>query len=244
MKLSIKSTIIIFLLSFTCQAYDISYSDLYIYDNQDYDTNTNIENSISISDPLEPVNKTIFGFNNIVDLLFIMPVAEFYTQVVPDVGKSCIGNFAKNISEPLNFINLVLQGKFATAQTTFGRFLTNTILGFFGIVDVASGFNMPYSGQDFGQTLAYHGFPSGPYLVIPVFGPSTLRDTTGKVGDFFLDPMKYKLKKNTYNAINLVWLLHKRAASGGVISNVRQSLDPYDTAKQLYIQNRSSKINN
>ena len=221
-----------------------SYTDMYIYDNQDYNTNTDIDpNTPTIKDPFEPINRSIFGLNNMIDILFITPTAELYSAMMPKIGKSYISNFFSNLGEPLNFINLILQGKLPQARITLGRFLTNSSLGCFGIMDVATKFNLNYKGEDFGQTLGYHKVPTGPFIMIPIFGPSSLRDTSGKVADFFMDPFRYKIKRRVYNDMNLVWLLHKRSESSTLINTVRHSLDPYETAKMLYIQNRTIKIN-
>lgn len=223
-----------------------SYSEMYVYDNQDdegEDLNSLYSEKVLIADPFEPVNRHIFNINSIIDSGLISPVIETYIAVTPKHLRKNVGNFVSNMGEPINFINLMLQGNFSQARVTFGRFITNTLLGFFGIMDVASGFNMPYKGEDFGQTLAHYGFPTGPYLVMPIFGSSSTRDTTGKVFDFFANPIRYTLDSDERIIVNVAWLVHKRTQANGVIKTVKRSLDPYETAKMLYIQNRIKLIN-
>lgn len=222
-----------------------SYSEMYVYDNQDNeneDLDSLYEEKELISDPFEPVNRHIFNINSLLDSAFIAPVIETYIAVTPKQARTNIGNFVSNLGEPVNFINLMLQGSFSQARVTFGRFITNTLLGFFGIMDVASGCDMPYKGEDFGQTLAYYGFPTGPYIVMPIFGSSSTRDTAGKVFDFFANPTRYVLDRQERDIVNITWLVHKRAHANGIIKTVKKSLDPYETAKMLYIQNRIKLI--
>lgn len=223
-----------------------SYSEMYVYDNQDVPT-IDPESSTSeklISDPLEPVNRHIFNINSLLDTAFIAPVIETYITVTPKPVKVRLGNFVSNLGEPINFLNLMLQGDFAQARVTLGRFITNSLLGFFGIVDVASKANMQYKGEDFGQTLAHYGMSSGPYLVIPIFGPSSTRDTAGKVFDFFADPMRYAMDREERDIVNIAWVINKRADANQLVKTIKKSLDPYETAKMLYIQNRINQINN
>lgn len=223
-----------------------SYSEMYVYDNQDNedeDLDSLYAEKILIPDPFEPINRHIFNINSLLDSAFVSPVIETYIAVTPKRVRSNIGNFVSNMGEPINFINLMLQGDFGQARITFGRFITNTLLGFLGIMDVASGCNMPYKGEDFGQTLAHYGFSTGPYLVMPLFGSSSTRDTTGKVFDFFANPLRYALDSEERAVVNVTWLVHKRAQANGIIKTVKRSLDPYETAKMLYIQNRMKLVN-
>lgn len=221
-----------------------SYSEMYMYDSQD--TLSGIEPAspdAQISDPFFVINKHIFNINYLIDTAFFSPAAETYLMVVPERGRMHIGNFMSNIGEPINFFNLLFQGKFKQARVSLGRFMTNSIMGCAGILDVASALKLEYKGEDFGQTLAAHKVGSGPYLVAPLLGPTSVRDLSGKVVDFFVDPFKYALKKKERNIINVTWLLHKRAAANDLIKTVNKSLDPYEKAKALYVQNRITNIN-
>jgi phospholipid-binding lipoprotein MlaA len=222
-----------------------SYSEIYIYDSQDEQKDLNDSPTAPlIADPFSIMNKHIFNINFIIDSAFLAPAAEIYLRVVPDRVRMHIGNAISNIGEPVNFVNLFFQGKFSQARISLARFMTNTIMGFFGILDVASELKLNYKGEDFGQTLGYHKIPTGPYLVAPLLGPTSVRDLTGKVADFFIDPLKYGLNSEARNAVNITWLLHKRAGANDIIKNINASLDPYETAKILYIQNRISQVNN
>ena len=221
-----------------------SYSEMYMYDNQD--DNNECDHNVSddlIPDPFYIINKNIFNINLLIDNAFISPATEIYIFVVPAPARNRVGNFMSNLGDPINFFNLLLQGKFKQANISLTRFTTNTVLGCLGVLDVASKVNLPYKGEDFGQTLAQYKAPTGPYIVAPILGPTSLRDLTGKVVDFFIDPFKYAMKRSERNAINVAWLLHKRAGAKNVIKTIKSSIDPYETAKVLYIQNRVSLIN-
>ena len=220
-----------------------SYSEIYMYDSQDLNNSIDNNNSaVKVSDPFKAVNRHIFNINYFIDSVLFHPIAEIYLFTVPKRARMHIGNIVTNFGEPINFINLLFQGKPNLAFVALGRFITNTVLGFGGLVDVASSAKMSYKGEDFGQTLGYYKVGNGPYLVVPILGPTTVRDLTGKVADFFMDPFKYTLNKRERKIINATWLLNKRASANEIIKTVNNSLDPYDTAKMLYIQNREAQI--
>jgi len=220
-----------------------SYSSMF-YDDQDNLTleDYSEDESPKISDPFIIVNKFIFNINSTVDTFIVSPAIQTYLFVTPKPVRTRIGNFMNNISEPVNILNSIFQGNFAQARISLGRFLTNTVFGCLGIMDVASDFKLKYTSEDFGQTLASHDVPTGPYIVLPIFGPSSARDTVGRAADFFMDPFGYSLPKEERNVIDITWLVHKRAESDGVIKVVKKSLNPYETAKSLYVQNRASQI--
>lgn len=220
------------------------YSEMYMYDNQDCyeDHDKNINNPVEIPDPIAPVNKQIFYFNWMLDTIIVIPAAEIYKTAVPKKSRAYINNFMTNISEPINFINLIFQGKFKQSQIPLARFMTNSLLGFFGIMDVASEFNLKYISEDFGRTLAYYNVPRGPYLVAPILGPTSLRDLSGKAFDFFIDPVRYTVNNDDRFAINTIWLLQKRVDNDLIIKTIKDSIDPYETAKQIYTQNRNKQL--
>jgi len=148
------------------------------------------------SDPLEPWNRFWFGFNDFMLLKVIKPVHKGYTKVVPAKLRSGISNFADNLASPIRFVNSLLQGKFGQAGVEFGRFFINTITSL-GLADVASRekprFTYEPETANFGYTLGVWGFPQGPYIIWPVFGPSTIRNSVGRVGDGFMTPQNYAL---------------------------------------------------
>jgi phospholipid-binding lipoprotein MlaA len=136
-------------------------------------------------DPIEPVNRQIFEVNEALDRGVFKPVAEAYRAVLPDPVQTGIRNFFSNLWEPWTALNQVLQGKFALAGSDGLRFLTNSTIGVAGIFDVASDWDLPKHSEDFGQTLAVWGIPFGPYIVLPILGPSSVRDGLGLVIDNF-----------------------------------------------------------
>ncbi len=220
-----------------------SYSEMYAYDNQDSLTEINANNpKTKIADPFYVINKHIFNINYIIDSAFLSPIAETYVRVIPEHGRARISNFMGNLGEPINFFNLIFQGKFSDAKISFARFITNSTLGCFGVMDVASKLNLLYKSEDFGQTLAKYKMPTGPYIVAPILGPTSFRDLTGKVVDFFINPFQYVMARDQRNVVNAVWLVQKRADLNEVVNTINRSLNPYETAKTLYIQNRENQI--
>lgn len=139
-------------------------------------------------DPLEDFNRAIFSFNDTLDVHLLEPVARAYRDYTPDPMRTGIGNFFLNLRYPSYLVSDVVQGKFDQVLEHTGRFLINSTVGVVGLIDVAKDWGLPDHDEDFGIALAYHGVPSGPYLVIPVVGPSSVRDGVGRVVDAFLDP--------------------------------------------------------
>jgi phospholipid-binding lipoprotein MlaA len=140
-------------------------------------------------DPLEDFNRAIFSFNDTLDVHVLEPVARAYRDYTPDPMRTGIGNFFLNLRYPSYLVSDVVQGKFDQVLEHTGRFLINSTVGVVGLIDVAKDWGLPDHDEDFGIALAYHGVPSGPYLVIPVVGPSSVRDGVGRVVDAFLDPI-------------------------------------------------------
>ena len=137
---------------------------------------------------MEPINRAIFSFNNVADRIILEPVAEGYKKL-PSPLQSGMGNFLSNLRAPLVVINQVLQGQGENAIQSTGRFLVNSTVGVFGLIDVAEKIGLEEKEEDFGQTLATWGVGDGFYIVLPLFGPSNLRDTTGMVMTMVTDPI-------------------------------------------------------
>ena len=133
----------------------------------------------SKNDPLEPMNRAIFEFNEVVDDNIFEPVAKTYKYITPDPVETGVSNFFSNIGEVSTIANDVFQFKFKQAGYDFLRFSINTTIGVLGIFDVATSVGLKKNNEDFGQTLGYWGIPQGPYLVLPFFGASTFRDAPG-----------------------------------------------------------------
>jgi phospholipid-binding lipoprotein MlaA len=144
-------------------------------------------------DPWEEWNRGTQGFNDDVDAYIMKPVAEGYDYITPEFVSTSVSNFFSNLRDIGVTINDLLQLKFTQGSMDAGRFLVNTTAGIGGLIDVASMINLPKHDEDFGQTLGYWGVPSGPYLVLPFFGPSSPRGTLGLVGDAAMNPLSYTI---------------------------------------------------
>lgn len=197
----------------------------------------------TVPDPLEPLNRAFFEFNDKVYFWVLKPVATGYKTVVPEEVRVCIRNFFTNLAFPVRFANNVFQGKFFGAFEETCAFLVNSTVGLGGLADIATAVDLKRHEEDLGQTLAVYG--SGPafYINWPFFGPSTLRDTVGTVGDAFLDPLSYlgdywyAPGARVFNVVNETSL-----RIGDYESLKKAALDPYVALRDAYYQNRLSKI--
>lgn len=198
------------------------------------------------NDPWESWNRQVFAMNMKVDRAVIKPVAQAYTDVVPEPARTGVHNFLNNLDSPIVFTNDLLQGEVELAGETVGRFGLNSTLGLGGLVDLATPAGIPYHDSDFGQTLGVWGVGGDPYLVLPFLGPSNPRDLTGTVADNFMDPLMYLgIRSYTYWAIGHegVSVLDSRARNLGTIDQLEQgSVDEYASARSLYRQYRNSHI--
>ena len=149
------------------------------------------EQSTESIDPFEDFNRAVFDFNEALDAAIFLPLAKIYRAIFPKPVRDTFRNFMRNLNAPFILANDVLQGEGERAGMTLSRFLINTTLGVGGLFDMATGLGVPYHDEDFGQTLGVWGVEEGVYLVLPVIGPSTVRDGFGKVGDAFLNPLNY-----------------------------------------------------
>jgi phospholipid-binding lipoprotein MlaA len=147
----------------------------------------NVTYAVDISDPIEGWNRGVYRFNYYFDKYVFLPVVGVYSFVMPDVAEKGVHNAIKNIGEVNNFINATLQLKPTAMLTAFWRFFFNTLIGVGGLYDVATPMGLPEWKEDFGQTLGHYGVGNGPYLVLPIFGPSNLRDGIGLGGDFLIN---------------------------------------------------------
>lgn len=193
-----------------------------------------------VHDPLQGYNRLMFSVNDTLDKYALKPVAQGYKFVVPDFAEQGVSNFFDNLGEIGNFVNNALQGKFADAGNDLGRFAINSTIGLFGLLDVASEFGMPEHDEDFGQTLGVWGVGSGPYVVLPLLGPSTVRDTVGLVGDYATDPVTYVDDQGDKNALIITRVIDTRSrllASEQLISG-----DKYSFIRDAYLQRREFLI--
>lgn len=192
-------------------------------------------------DPYQTINQKIFSFNKHIDDHFARPVAKFYVAVTPDPVERGIANLFANLKEVTNVFNDLLQGKFAQAANDTGRFGINSTIGLAGLFDVASLLNLKKSdGEDFGQTLGYWGVPEGPYLMLPLIGPSTLRDAPSRIVDRFTDPSDYLSHKTDRIIVKGTSLVVMRASLleyDNLISG-----DSYTLVRDVYLQRRAYKV--
>lgn len=205
-----------------------------------------------VSDPIEPINRGVFWFNDQLDIFVLEPVARGYDYITPDSVQAGVGNFFENLGYPKYLVSDLVQLKFNQAAEHTGRFLINTVLGVGGIFDFATDFGLPAHKEDFGIALAYHNVPAGPYLVLPLLGPSNLRDGTGKIVDYFLDPLTIfgrtsQASTNTKLAITMgaraVDLVDTRAGLMDAIKTAKESsVDYYLFVQGAYFQHREGVL--
>lgn len=207
---------------------------------------------VQVYDPIEPVNRAVFKFNDGLYDYVLRPVSKGYTRVVPAPARRGLGNFFDNLRFPIRLVNSLLQGKFARAGRETEKFYVNTIAGLGGFIrisdDVPALATVPR--EDTGQTFGVWHIGKGPYLVLPLFGPGTARDTVGAVGDYFLNPLNWDLKPkidnygweadtavSTVNAVNaLPDLLTAYDAPR------KDAIDPYIAVRSAYVQYRDAAV--
>jgi phospholipid-binding lipoprotein MlaA len=201
-------------------------------------------NQAAIADPLEPVNRAFFVFNDKLYYWFYKPVASVYIVIAPEPVRIGIKNFFNNIFFPVRFVNSLLQAKFKGAGNEVGRFLINSTIGLAGFIDVADKkFGIKESDEDFGQTLAVYGVGQGFYIDWPFIGPSTTADTLGLGGDLVLDPAFYFLNLKNGVAEKSFKTFNNSSLSLEDYENMKKAaLDPYVSIRDLYIQYRQNKI--
>jgi phospholipid-binding lipoprotein MlaA len=197
-------------------------------------------------DPLEPVNRAVFSFNEFLDVWFLQPKIKFYKHVVPVEGRKAVSNVFRNLRMPVVFFNSVLQGDPENAFSAFWTFMLNTTFGIGGVFDFAgTATNLQVHPEDFGQTLGVWGVGEGFYLVLPILGPSNIRDTGGMVADFGMDPYNMLQSREAIIVRMVLEGLDMRYRADDAISDVyATSLDPYSTFRSAYTQHRKAAIKN
>ena len=194
------------------------------------------------ADPFEPFNRSIYSFNTTLDDAVLKPVATLYRDVTPAVAREGVGNFSSNLGDAWSFVNNLAQAKGEGAYYSIVRFSVNTVLGIGGLFDVASEMGVPRSPQDFGLTLGRWGVPTGPYLVLPVLGPSTVRDTAALPIDVKGNLLGYTHDVSTRNSLSVLGLVDKRARllqAGDMLDAV--ALDKYSLTRDVYLQLRQQR---
>lgn len=195
-------------------------------------------------DPLERFNRGVFTFNQVIDGAFLRPAAVTYRGVVPEYGRERVGNVLSNLLEPVRFLNAILQGDAEAAGNTFGRFFINTTLGVGGLFDVAANLEPPYArevnrGKEFGVTLGRWGWEESTYIVIPLLGPSTVRDGIGLGVDAVSTPWFWVFPAEASWTLTGVGIVHAREGVLDLLDDLeRTSLDFYASLRSTYLQNR------
>ena len=192
------------------------------------------------ADPMEPLNRAVFNFNDEVDRAILQPVATAYDQVTPSPVKTGVRNFFGNIADVWSVVNNLLQFKLKKSLETAMRVGVNSTFGFAGVLDIATEMRLAKNKQDFGQTLGVWGFDTGPYVVLPLFGPSSVRDTIGRVVDGSADLVNNSRNVPTRNSLATLRVVDKRAELLGATNILDQAaLDKYSFTRDLYLQRRT-----
>ena len=195
------------------------------------------------ADPLEPLNRSVYSFNEGLDRAVLKPVATAYQNVTPSPVRTGVTNFFENLSDAWSFVNNVLQAKPVEAADSLFRFTTNTFWGLGGVLDVASDLKIPKHKEDFGQTLGTWGLSSGPYLVLPLFGPSSVRDSAGLLVDrqgSLLSQTNDIGARNSLTGLNLIDTRANLLEAGNLLDQA--ALDKYAFVRDAYLQRRQSQV--
>ena len=195
-------------------------------------------------DPLEGYNRAMFSFNETVDNVALKPVATVYREATPSFVQTGVGNFFGNIGDVWIAGNNLMQGKLEEGMSDVARVILNSSFGLLGVLDIASEAGLPKHNEDFGQTLGKWGVASGPYVVLPILGPSTVRDTVALPADFYADPWGYKMPVDVRNIGYGLRIVDRRAASLDIGKLVEEAaLDKYEFVRDAYLQRRENLVN-
>ncbi len=209
---------------------------------------TIIEDDLEIYDPYEGYNRFMFNFNQRFDDVVVNPVVKGYRFVTPRLARKGVRNVLRNLKSPVILANQLLQGDLEGAKNCALRAAINTTVGIGGLVDLASYNGIEYEGEDFGQTLAVWGVDHGPYMVVPMLGPSSLRDYSGYFVDGMADPVRWHLfnidHEDLYYAKLGTEYLDIRESLYDTLKDIREnSLDPYAATRSIYYQSRKALVN-
>jgi phospholipid-binding lipoprotein MlaA len=202
------------------------------------------EDAQSIADPIEPVNRAFFWVNDKLYFYLFKPIARGF-RIVPEPGRAAVKRAFANLLFPVRFAGNLLQFKFRGAGIELDRFLVNSTIGLAGLFDPAKNyFHLDPQEEDLDQTFGHYGIGHGFYLVLPVFGPSSLRDGVGGVGDLYLDPMIYAgLKDWEYYGITGVTMLNALSLDKDTYEQIKEdALDPYLFVRNAYVQRRQAQV--
>lgn len=193
-------------------------------------------------DPWERFNRSMYAVNDALDRGVAKPVAKGYVKVLPQPIRKGIGNFFNNLAYASTTANSLLQGKFGQFANDAGRFVVNSTLGLGGLFDPATRFGLATHDEDLGQTLGYWGVPAGPYLMRPIWGPSSVRDTFGDLSDFYIDPKYYVSSNFVKYGLVIQELVHDRAELLSTDQVIENAYDPYAFIRNAYLQRREYQV--
>jgi phospholipid-binding lipoprotein MlaA len=191
-----------------------------------------------VLDPFEPVNRSIYRFNEYADKYVARPIAKGYQFIAPSVIRTGVTNFFDNLSYPVDIINAVLQGKFKQAGLDTSRLVINTTIGVLGFMDPATDVGLAKHDEDFGQTMGVWGIPDGPYIMVPFFGPRTIRSGVGDLADLYVNPQFQLFSSSVQTKLNIFWLIHRRSTLIGIDEEIQRAFDRYAFVRDAYMQNR------
>jgi phospholipid-binding lipoprotein MlaA len=194
-------------------------------------------------DPLEPYNRLVYRFNLTLDTFLMQPVAKGYRAVTPEPVDRGITNFFDNIADVTSMANNILQFKMSRAGSDLGRLFINSTVGALGFIDVATNVGLPSYKEDFGQTLGYWGIAPGPYVVLPLLGPSSVRDSIGLAGDVVTDPLINVREDEIHWGLVSLRVVDRRAdllTAGEILDDA--AIDPYTFLRDAYLQRRISLV--
>ncbi len=195
-----------------------------------------------VNDPFEKINRGVYAFNDVADRFVLRPAAKGYEKVLPRPVRTGIGNFFDNLLLPISIANDVLQAKFVAAGRDTGRLLLNTTVGLGGLFDPATEIGLLAPDEDFDQTLGTWGVPEGPYLVIPILGPRTVRHVGGSLADALLNPLVQLRNDEIRWAGVILYAVDQRARLLPADEAVREAFDPYALVRDAYLQNRRYRV--
>ena len=193
----------------------------------------------SPQDPLESWNRGVYKFNDALDRAVAKPVAKAYVKVVPQPVRTGVTHFFANLETPTVMVNDALQGKFLAAANDLGRFVLNSTVGLAGILDPATSAGLAHNDEDFGQTLGSWGVHPGPFIELPLLGPSDLRDAPARVVDGYTNPRQYIKNSGVKYGLYLPDFVDRRARLLSLDSTLRTTYDPYAFVRDAYLQRRA-----
>ena len=211
----------------------------------DYGMEVPAAEKVTITDPLEPFNRAMFTFNDRLYFWVLKPVAQGYGAIMPEPARVSVSNFFSNLRSPIHFVNCLLQANFIGAATELFRFMINSTIGLAGLFDPAGGeeIHLVRQDEDFGQTLGVYGAGQGFYIVWPILGPSSPRDTVGMVGDFFAYPLSYLDPWYAWLAVRGYETINDVSLSIGDYEAIKEAaIDPYLAVRNAYAQYRQKKV--